>query len=1195
MIAMRMKKLEIQGFKSFADKLALEFDGGITAIVGPNGSGKSNVADAIRWVLGEQSVKLLRGAKMEDVIFAGTENRKAVSFAQVSITFDNSSQLFPLDYSEVCITRRVYRSGESEYYINKSRCRLKDIHEMLMDTGIGKDGYSLIGQGQVEKLLSSKPDDRRYIFEEAAGIVKYKSRKLSAEKKLEEEHQNLLRINDIISEIENQLEPLEKQAEKTKLYLGYSEELKIYEMNQFINEHEIVKERMLSIDDEISLLIDQIEKSKIEQVNAKEKNNEFIHHVKNIEDKIEVTRNQITSLTAEIEKFEGDLKVTRERQGYLNQDITRLKSVIDESNLKITEKDNSICGKKDELNQLEEGISLYKDQLDEINNRLNKADQAMNDALAHLSENKSVVTKLFDEITDKKTALQREEIMIEQIDMQHQKLGDEKREFAEKLSEHERVYNDLNNKKIIFKKTLSEYNEKMQNYQHVSEEKKAHLNKLMEGYQKIINDLNMRRSRLRFLEDMNNDYEGFNKSVKKIMQLREQDPVKWNKIHGVVADLMHVPKKYETAIEIALGGSIQNLVTEDEQSAKNAIAYLKTNKLGRATFLPLNMMQERKNNRKDISTYPGFIGFGNEIIKYGSQYSRVMSRLLGNVIVATDFDSASKIAKAFGQYLRVVTLEGEQFNIGGSITGGSIYKKNSSILSRKREIEELKELIKKGQKKILERQEKIDALKDEIAYNDDQYKTFMNNYTTCNAQLSEVEQKVEQVDYLRSYVSNKMIAIDGERNNLREEKQNKTDSMEAINQIISELMIKKNTIQVQHETTESTIEEKRQLKESLNKEATDITIKYNELKQTGDRLKDNIKWLQNDIDELVEVVNKSNLQIDEHYKEIENLDEQAREHQKLIKTKEETLAGSQAGLKDLEEKKELIAKKRVEFEEKIESCLEKINLLNNELSRFENQKTRLEVQLDNLRERMWEDYQITYSTCLDYKQELGSNSQIKSHIDKLKRQIKDLGNINMNAIEEFKATKERYEFLTTQKDDIITAEEKLRLLIEELTKAMEEQFEERFKIIANEFNTVFSKLFGGGKGLLQLSDASDPLHAGIEIVAQPPGKKLQSMMLLSGGEKALTAIALLFAIQKMNPSPFCVLDEIEAALDDYNIKRFAGYLRDLSRQTQYLIITHRKGTMESANALYGITMEEKGVSKSVSVKFDETEDELQYA
>lgn len=1182
-----MKKIEIQGFKSFADKLSLEFDDGITAIVGPNGSGKSNVADAIRWVLGEQSVKTLRGSKMEDIIFAGTERRKALSFAEVSITFDNRTQLFAVDYSEVCITRRVYRSGESEYYINKSKCRLKDIHEMLMDTGIGKDGYSIIGQGQVEKLLSTKPDDRRHIFEEAAGIVKYKSRKVESEKKLESEHQNLLRVNDIITEIEGHLQPLEEQAEKTKKFLGFKEDLKLYEMNQFIYEHEELKEKMLSIDEEMNLLVDQIESSKEEQRQAKEKNRDFLDTLQDIENKWEEARQRVTHLMTELEKLDGQVKLNEERKNFLHQDIARLEQVIFESKDKKEEKVTQLTSKENDLKQVAEEMAVFEEKLVELKNATAEVENKLKHTQEQLSTHKNQGLSLTERITDKRSEHQREEIFLEQLKHQKDKLHEEKQNLHEKLSEHDQIHTELSNKNLIFRKTMDEYADKMKTYQQESKDKKQMLHQLSENYQKYINDLNTKKSRLRFLEDMHDDYEGFNKAVKNIMQLKEKTPASWRKINGVVADLINVPKNYETAIEIALGAAIQNIVTEDEQAAKEAIEYIKRNKLGRATFLPLNRVEKRRKPDGNMQRFSGYLGVASDLVKFDPKYENAISRLLGNVIIAKTFNDGAALAKEYGRFMRVVTLEGEQFNIGGSITGGSIYKRNSSILSRKREMDELKETIKKAEKKLRQKQVEIGELKESLQSSVEQFNDIEENYKTCEGQLMEITQKLQQVTYLKNYVTEKIQTIEDDAQGLDSKRDDKLSIIEVLKQEIETLQGEQSTFDDKYVAMEEGISKLREEKENLTTAHTELMLKYNTVQQTKERFDENILWLQRDIEELREQISKSVKQIEANNKEIENLDSKKDEIYQSTKDEQDNLAKTKEYLVELEQEKDALGEKQKSFTQRIESCLEKIEALQRELSRFENQRTRMEVQLDNLRDKMWEDYKLTYSTCLSHKQDLGNSQEMKSHIQKLKTAIAGLGSINMNALEEYEATKDRYEFLSTQRDDIITAEEKLRLLIDELTKAMEEQFIERFEMIAHEFNIVFRKLFGGGKGILKLSDDEDILTTGIDIIAQPPGKKLQSMMLLSGGERALTAIALLFAIQRMNPSPFCVLDEIEAALDDYNIQRFAEFLQELSVNTQFLIITHRKGTMESANALYGITMEEKGVSKPVSVKFDD--------
>lgn len=1194
---MHMKKLEIRGFKSFADKLNLVFDDGITAIVGPNGSGKSNVADAIRWVLGEQSVKTLRGAKMEDVIFAGTQTRKPVSFAGVSITFDNSSNLFPIDYEEVKITRRVYRSGESEYYINNKKCRLKDIHEMLMDTGIGKDGYSIIGQGQVEQIISTKPDDRRNMFEEAVGIVKYKTRKHQAEKKLDEEKQNLLRVNDIILEIEGQLGPLERQAEKTQKYISLTEDLKRYEMNQFIMEHETIKEKMSDMDREINLLMEQIEASKAEQAKAKDQNAASLRELEATEQSIEVARSAITDYKTEMEKLEGCLKLSEERISNIQKDDARLDQLVVDSEAKKAEKNKLNEEKNQELTAVETELNNYSTRLSELTERLQQIDEKIKDAQVLLDAKKSSSDQILQVAMDKKTVLQREEILIEQLEETVKSQLEEASAFEGQLEEHRRVGEELNNKKSIYQKTLQEYEKEMAQYQQNSDEKKEELDQLNDKYQKAFNQLNMSRSRLKFLEDLNNDYEGFNKSVKNVLKLRDQHPSKWNKIHGVVSELIEVPKNLELAIEIALGNSIQNVVSEDEIVAKAAIEHLKSNKLGRATFLPLNMLKDRRVDRQQVERLKDqdIIGFADQLIGFDSKYSRVFSRLLGNVLIVKNFNCGSKLAKQFGQFLRIVTLEGEQFNIGGSITGGSYYKKNSSILSRNREITELKDKIGREQKKILQLQEALSDLKKAIEYNNQQYELFTSSVMTCRSQLGDATRKLEQVDYLKNYVLGKLKTVSADIDQKLKSKEEKENNVIFLRQDIKEMDASNQSVLDEMKAIEDSVKAQLEGKADLNDKLTEVRIAFNEQKQLKENILSNIRWINRDIKELDQVILQSQQQKEENAKSITVIEEEIAKNHGAIETSKIALSDTNRKMLELEDAKQEVIKKREAFTSQVEASLEKSKLLNKELGRFESQKARYEVQLDSLRDRIWDEYQLTYQTCLKYKEDLGSEKDIKDRIYKLRSSIKALGNINMNAIEEYAATSERYEFLNSQRQDILLAEEKLQELIDELTKAMEAQFAERFKIIANEFNIVFQKLFGGGKGILRLSNTSNLLEAGIEIIAQPPGKKLQSMTLLSGGEKALTAIALLFAIQKMNPSPFCVLDEIEAALDDSNIVRFSNYLQQLAEKTQYLVITHRKGTMEAANALYGITMQEKGVSKSVSVKFDESDEGIKYA
>ena len=1181
---MYLKSIEVHGFKSFANKILLEFHDGITGIVGPNGSGKSNVADAVRWVLGEQSAKQLRGAKMEDVIFSGTQTRKPLGYAYVAITLDNSDHKLPIEYEEVTVARRVYRSGESEYLINGTSCRLKDVNELFMDTGIGKEGYSIIGQGQIDKILSGKPEDRRELFDEAAGIVKFKRRKHAAEKNLEEEKLNLSRITDIIKEIEKQLAPLEKQSGVAKVYLKLKEELKSLEINQFLKEYEKLRTSKDQLEEKLSIATSEFEHTKLEYENTKEEYVSLEQQLEECDQIIDEDKNTFNELKLRKEKAEGEIKVLKEQISSLQQNDVYIQTRIEntkkeieakksEENNYLTEKssvDDKIAGMDDlltaaltQLNQIKDNIQKYAKEIEECNNGI----------FEHLNINSGI-----------KSNMQRYETMLEQNTLRKADLN----QRILKTKSEECQYDET----IEFcRESLRQVSEVIINHTSRSAEVEKSINDTQLMIDSINNEYNGlqarylgEKSRLDSLMNLTERYEGYGISIKKVMERKTQMPG----IVGVVADIIKVGKTYETAIETALGGTIQNIVTEDEGTAKNLIQYLKQNKFGRATFLPLtNISNSNSVNHDKVLKEAGVIGIASSLVEADSKFGALIDYLLGRIIVVDDIDHATIIAKKYNYTLRLVTLEGELLTPGGSISGGA-YKNASNLLGRRREIEEMEDAVNS-----LDRQTKELLLKREEARNNRtllrgeledikqslQGKFLEQNTAKMNLER-ELSKKAEAEAIYQEYVK-ELQEIELQAKDLKENLTNLSDSLSQNSQLNKEK-------EVLIEQLNKKLEEERSLEQTANEKASTLKFEMSALEQSNQFILENIRRVKREIDKLYEEeaslaadINRASVIIEEKNRSIQEAEEHILTFDTQITTLEEKIREQSA-------RREHITSIHKNFFTKREELSGRMTELDKECFRLGGQKDKIIEQTDLQMSYMWEEYELTYSSAAEFPiDEEISLTQAKKLIGEIKLRIKELGDVNVNAIEDFRSLSERYEFLHTQREDLIKAEEALLQIINELDSEMRIQFEEKFKAINNEFNVVFKELFGGGQADLELTESEDILEAGIRINAQPPGKKLQNMMQLSGGEKALTAISLLFAIQNLKPSPFCLLDEIEAALDDSNVGRFAKYLHKLTKDTQFIIITHRRGTMAAADILYGITMQEKGVSTLVSVSLIE--------
>lgn len=1185
---MYLKKIEIHGFKSFANKIILDFHDGITGIVGPNGSGKSNVADAVRWVLGEQSAKQLRGAKMEDVIFAGTQARKPLGYAYVALTMDNSDHKLPIEFEEVTVARRVYRSGESEYLINNAACRLKDVQELFLDTGIGKEGYSIIGQGQIDRILSGKPEDRRELFDEAAGIVKFKRRKMAAEKNLEEERLNLSRITDIIKENESRLIPLEKQSEVAKVYLRLKEELKNLEVSQFLKEYDKIKVNKQQLEDKLNIAASDFERAKAGYENTKEEYLSLEKQLEECDGVIEADRNDYNSLMLSKEKAEGEIKVLNEQIASLMQSDEyyqgRIRSSLKDIEAKkaeelgyIAEKqsiDDKISGMDDllstalmELERIKGNILRYTKDIEECNNGIYEC----------LNVNSGI-----------KSNMQRYETMLEQNAIRKSELNQrilknrsEESSFDEAI---EQCKTELN---LVSEEIVSLTNESSKTEQSINDTQ-AEIDRITLLHNEAQNHYLREKSRLESLINLTERYEGYGNSIRRVMEQKSR----LQGIVGVVADIIKTDKRYETAIETALGSSIQNIVTEDEETAKELITYLKQNKYGRATFLPLtNISASTGSPNERTLKEEGVLGIAAELTDYDSRFAGLVSYLLGRIIVADNMDNAARLARKYHYTLRIVTLEGELLTPGGSISGGA-YKNASNLLGRRRELEELEELIaslENNTKDLARRREaardcrtglrnRLEDIKRKL-----QDKALIQNTSRMNLDR-EMSKKEEAQTACREYVR-ELQEIDIQARELDE-------NLNKLKEALSDNADKNKEREAEIERLTKLLEQERELEGTANEKTSSLKLQMSTLEQSNQFLMENVRRVKKDIERLYNEEEALN-------SDIKKASEAALEKKQSISRLEELISSYENSLKEKDEKikeqikdREKITAIHKSFFTKRDELSGLMNDLDKECLRLSTQREKLIEQTDMLMNYMWEEYELSYTTAKTLHTDMSiSITQAKKSIQEIKTQIKELGDVNVNAIEDYRSLSERYTFLKNQSEDLVRAEEALLQIIYELDNEMRIQFEKEFNAINEQFDIVFKELFGGGKADLELTDVDDILEAGIRINAQPPGKKLQNIMQLSGGEKALTAICLLFAILNLKPSPFCLLDEIEAALDDPNVKRFAKYLNKLKRETQFIIITHRRGTMAATDVLYGITMQEKGISAMVSVSL--IEDELE--
>ncbi len=1181
---MFLKRLDIVGFKSFADRISVDFAGGVTAVVGPNGSGKSNITEAIRWVLGEQSAKSLRGSKMEDIIFAGSDTRKRLNMAEVTLILDNGDQFLPIDYHEVSVTRRVYRSGESEFFINKQSCRLKDIIDLFMDSGLGKEAFSIISQGKVEEILSAKPEDRRTIFEEAAGVLKYKTRKKKAEIKLAETEENLNRVQDILYELNAQIEPLKMQASIAKDYLDKKEELKQHEVALLAHEIEELHDRWEALKRSVEENRDR-ELELTSQIQKKEANlEEMRDQISALDESINDLQQVLLLASEELEKLEGKKEVLKERKKHAAQNEQQLKEQIAE----LTEQINQLLKEKEEQKSVyetcEKEVKELKSFLQKKENELLSLDGNIEEKLEQLKsdyfEKLNELASARNEINYIEEQLSLRKVKADRLDEANEKYISERKELKKEKGKIEAQLSKIGK---TLQNQLSSYHTGLKTLESLKQQYEKKESLLYQAYQY----LQKAKSKKEMLEAMQEDYTGFFQGVREVLKAKN----KLKGIHGAAIELLTTKHEYETAIEIALGAASQHIVVDDEESARQAIAFLKKNAFGRATFLPLSVIKGRSIPKYQLSiaeSHPDFIGIASQLVEYESAYKPIIENLLGNVIIAKTLEGANAIAKQIQYSHRIVTLEGDVVNPGGSMTGGAVKQKSPSFLTKNRELESIRDKIAEMEEKTALLEKEVKNLKQSIAKKEKELDDLREEGSSLRMEeqalkgsLREIELKERNInDHLKLYDAEKIAYVE-EQEKLDERKTKLLSSIEQMEGQIQQL--------------DSEIRQLAEKKEKQQKSKEEWMQEITELKIILAGKEESFKNSKEQLARLEKEYHLANQKKKEAEKDLQLLlDEIDRDHSGEIQLEEI----KKEKLEDKNKTIELIASRRrqrmsmqeeLEREEKEWKELKRAHKQLTDVLKDEEVKlNRLDVELDQLLNYLQNEYKLTFEAAKARFPLQMEKEEAKKKVKLIKLALEELGTVNLGAIDEYERVRERHEFLTEQRDDLLNAKETLFKVIAEMDEEMKKQFSQMFAKIRSQFDTVFKELFGGGKADLILTNPDDLLNTGVDIIAQPPGKKLQYLSLLSGGERALTAIALLFSILKVRPVPFCVLDEVEAALDEANVQRFSKFLKRFSENTQFIVITHRKGTMEEADALYGVTMQESGVSKVVSVRLEDT-------
>ena len=1189
---MRLKRLEIYGFKSFADRTVVVFDQGITGIVGPNGSGKSNLSDAVRWVLGEQSAKALRGGKMEDVIFNGTQKRKRLGYCEVSLVFDNEDHALPVDFAEVMITRRVYRSGEGEYYINKAACRLRDIIELFRDTGVGKEGYSIIGQGRIGEILSQKSEDRRGIFEEAAGIVKYRTRKEESEKRLTNMRDNLSRVEDIIAELESQLEPLAKASETARHYLALRDELRVLECSSFVLRSDRAKERIADAETMLTGLreaIEQEEKRAGELTAARDAANETSQA---LEEQVSAAHESVLELTREKEAREGELAMLRAEIARMEKDVLNLSQEEDVRRARSEALEGEIRQNEADTLSTRTQITELQRELHAKEAALEAAQEAAREAEETLEAHKSAIIDAMNRLSDVRTSEARLATMRKELERR----GEEARAQREEL---EIIAGRLDEQLDEAKQELEEFRQaegELQEAGRKIEQESQEAAQKIARIQQAVSDANGQKqaaaSRLRVLREMERDYAGYQQAVKQVLLHARGN----QGVRGVVASLMQVPKELERAVEAVLGGALQNVVTSDEYVARDMIAYLRSNKLGRATFLPMTTITGRtlSSQERQLLSMPGCVGVASELVGFAPEYRGIVENLLGRTVVAENLDAGIEIMRRGKHAFRLVTLEGDVMHSGGSMTGGSSASRMTSLLSREREIKEHEELLEKIEQQIKDyelRLEKGEAFRQGVKQRraqafEDLHQAQIDvsiaseRVRTLSAQRESHAQQEQRCDLLCAQIAENLSQIDSQLAGARSTQAGEERTSDEMNRRTGELS--------------DILYEKREALDALREEAQHVRVTLAAKERDLTALTADGARMHREQEEIAAQLYQAHERRETLIVEHQNATQQMAADTQLAVACGEKLKDAQQTLSERQAQ-------RGESQERVRALTQEIDALHEQLAQDQDKGhkaemilSRTQAELTQMQQRIWDEYELTYAGAKEYLTEPFDLAASDRRTGDIRREIRAMGPVNVTAVEDYRACRERYEELAGQRDDLLKAEDDLKGIIETLQRQMERQFMENFRLMQQYFAETFAKLFGGGHAELRLLDESDVLGCGIEIVAQPPGKKLQLLSLLSGGERALTAIAILFAMLRLKPTPFCFLDEIEAALDDGNISTFADYLREFSTDTQFVVVTHRKGTMERCDSLYGVAMEEKGVSTMLSVELkDVAEDAMQ--
>ncbi|GAA0099936.1 chromosome segregation protein SMC [Paraclostridium bifermentans] len=1176
---MYLKRLELKGFKSFPTKTDVLFNEGITAIVGPNGSGKSNISDAVRWVLGEQSIKSLRGDKLEDVVFAGTDTKKAMNYCEVALTIDNSDKKLDIEYSEITIKRRAYRSGESEFFLNNKSCRLKDIKELLLDTGIGKDGYSIIEQGKVDEILSNNPVNRRKVFDEACGISKYRYKKQEAERNLKNTKENLNRIEDIYVEIENQLKPLETQQKKAIKYLEIKEELKKIEVNSYISEIEELEFQAEETLNHDKVLKDQMISVKSKKETLEKSITDCDEELEEIDVKINKTIEYINTIKGVINKKYSELSVLNEKIKNCNSDIQRYTNEISYINKKINDdslelkklnenKDNAFKNLKDIENKIDEVEIKNKDKKESIN-KVSQTIETLKDEIINLLDIKQNSANKLSTLNANIENIENRTKTID-IDIEHiqKKICNKKEEISKFNSQKQEKLSLIENLKQEFEDINKKVNSLKIEYDKISID--------IQGSKLKINEYN---SKLNIYTDMEKHYEGFNKGVKEVLKNKNLEG-----IYGALGQVISSSQKYEKALEASLGSYMQNIITKDENSAKNAINYLKKNNLGRVTFLPLNIIKSNKIDKNAIKSSTKYIGIASELVKFDEKYKNIIENVLGRTIVIGTMDEAIKFARETNHRYKVVTLDGEILNPGGSLTGGTV-RTNGNILSRKRLIEEFKENIEKEKQKLNSLEQEKTSLRCSIDSNLAKIEKINNELRESDKNVVVINANIKSANDEVSNLNNNLNKFENEKLSLGENLEytlTKTKSLkENINEIEQKHLLNKNEI----EALNSKLKEINDGYEVDKSRFDDLNIEYAKLNQIHQATIKDIDRIQKEIKSQNDVLRTTKEQLEESKSNTVKIQDQIKIETSEKENLENQIIDENKKLSLQKEQKDSIKKNRDSITTESKNIDRQYIEVKESLFKIENKIERLRSSKENYIAKLIEEYELSLEEAKALKDE--SVVIDKKELENLKRQIKSLGNVNIDSIKEYEEIKERYDFYSEQKKDLEESIEVIYKLIKELEENMKREFNENFILINENFKVVYKKLFGGGNGELRIVDKDNILESDIEIVAQPPGKKMKNLNLLSGGEKALTAISILFSIILAKPTPFCILDEIEAPLDDANIYRFGEFLKELSKDTQFISITHRRGTMEVADYIYGVTMQEKAISKVISLDLKE--------